>query len=63
VAESTRKGVEPIFLTKAVTHPAEDVLAALLGSSREIEIDFPGGKVRADGRSVRRAGRKVNDEE
>lgn len=47
--------------TKAVTHPVEDVLAALLGSSREIEIDFPGGKVRADGRAVRRASRKADD--
>jgi len=46
--------------TSAVTHPAEDILALLLGTSREIELELPGGKMRVDGRAVRKATRKAD---
>ena len=36
---STRKN------TDGVTHSAEDMLAALLGSSKSIEVDLPNGKL------------------
>ncbi|MDX1562919.1 MAG: hypothetical protein R3305_08320, partial [Gammaproteobacteria bacterium] len=45
-----------------VKHPAEDVLAALLGSSREVELDLPGGRVRIDGRSIRKVAKDADKE-
>lgn len=47
--------------TQPVTHPAEDVIAALLSSSREVEVEFPGGKVKTDGRGVRKATKGVSE--
>ncbi len=44
----------------AVNHPTEDILAALLGSSREVELDLPGGKVRIDGRGIRKVTKAVD---
>lgn len=41
--------------TGEVTHPAQDMLAALLGSARAIELDFPGGRIKTDGRRMRKA--------
>jgi len=46
---STRKG------TDGVTHPAEDMLAALLGSSKEIEVDLPNGRLVTNGKSIKKA--------
>jgi hypothetical protein len=47
--------------TRAVTHPVEDVLAALLGSAREIELERAGGRVRVDRRSLRKAAKDVGE--
>lgn len=41
--------------TTSARHPAEDVLAALLGASASAKVAFPGGEVQFDRRSLQRA--------
>jgi hypothetical protein len=37
------------------THPVEDAIARVLGSSPSVQLDFPGGKVSLDKKSIDRA--------
>ena len=46
--------------TDAVTHPTEDALAALLGSARSIDLQFPGGGISTTGKHAKKAVEKTS---